>query len=326
MMRRSALAGAVAVAASCTTFEDPQIVRDLRVLAMSATPPEQMIDVDMQNLPTPSDLLGQLAATTVCALVADPDHDRQLRWSMTVCSTGDDARCDPERPQYELGSGVIEDPEDAATVQLPCAELLPDNRLLSVLFDVFENDPVHGLGGLDYTVMLRIGGLEGADDDDVFAAKHVRVSPRIPANREANRNPSLNGVDGSVSTLTLDVPDLRCNSLGNAPIVDAGALVTLYPLEPDDVREPYVVPTLDGTTAMLRETITYWWYASRGSFTDETTGGPHDLLGNQALLGTQWRAPTRDNLTGATYVSIWIVQRDERLGVSWYQTCMLVQR
>ncbi|MGE3454116.1 MAG: hypothetical protein AB7O24_03260 [Kofleriaceae bacterium] len=320
------VASALVAAAGCTTFEDPQLVIDLRVLAMSSSPPEQMIDIDVDNVPTPSAVLAQLVPTTVCALVADPDHQRQLRWAMTVCLTDEDNRCDPERPQFEIGSGVVEDPETASTLQIPCANIIPDQRLLGVLFDALEADQVNGLGGIDYTVMLQIGGIAEPADGDAFAAKHVRVSPRIPANREANRNPVINNVDGSINTVTLEVPRVRCTDLGSVPIVDQDDLVTLYPLEPDDIREQYVVPTLDGQTAMLTETITYWWYAARGSFTDETTGGPHDLLGNQALLGTQWRAPPRDRLNDSTYVPIWIIQRDERLGVSWYQTCMLVQR
>ena len=46
------------------------------------------------------------------------------------------------------------------------------------------------------------------------------------------------------------------------------------------------------------------------------------MLGNQSLLGTEWRAPRQ--LDAAINVSIWMIQRDERFGVSWFETCIQV--
>jgi len=46
--------------AACHTFQDPNVVVDLRVLAMKATLPEQVIDIDLTNPPAPAALLPQL--------------------------------------------------------------------------------------------------------------------------------------------------------------------------------------------------------------------------------------------------------------------------
>ena len=310
------------VLAGCTTFEDPTIVLDLRVLAMRAEPPEQVIDVDLAEPPSPTDVLAQLAPTEVCALVADPGQRRSLLWKMTMCLPGDDDRCDPAHPQVELGSGVLGDPDEAMAGQELCVTVFPDQRMLSVLLAALDADILRGLGGLDFVVELQIGG-EAADRElDVVGAKTVRVSPRIPDARSANNNPTIEFLDASVAGAGLVVAPCRCAQCSAMATVGAGAVVTLYPVEPETVREDYVVPTLDGQTAMLTETMTYQWLAGRGSFSDATTGGGHDLLGNQSLLGSEWRAPR--GIDGDTLVPIWMIQRDERLGVSWYETCIRV--
>ena len=93
-----AIAGAAAAAAGCGSFQDPNIVVDLRVLALTAEPAEQMLDVDLSKPPDPAALLAQLVPTEVCALIADPGADRRLLWSMTLCPLTSDERCDDEYP------------------------------------------------------------------------------------------------------------------------------------------------------------------------------------------------------------------------------------
>jgi len=61
-----------------------------------------------------------------------------------------------------------------------------------------------------------------------------------------------------------------------------------------------------------------------GKFSDASTGGGHDAFGNLMPLHTDWTAPAADKLDGPTPVSFWIIQRDERLGLTWYQACFLV--
>lgn len=317
---------AVVVAAAlgaCTTFEDPTIVLDLRVLAVQSEPPDQVIDVDPSQPITASDILAQLQRTEVCALVADPAQHRNLVWTMRVCVPGDDDRCDPKQPSFDVGSGLAGDPEEAEVAQPICATVFPDQRLLSVLVASLQGDVLQGLGGVDYIVQLQVGGETANRDLDLFAAKTVRVSPRIPQARTANTNPRIDFLDASLATSGLTAPNCRCTGcMEPLPVVSAGDIVTLFPVESAGIREAYVVPTLDGKSAMLTETMTYQWLAGQGSFSDATTGGGHDVLGNQSLLGSEWRAPR--GLREETLVPVWMVQRDERLGVSWFQTCFRV--
>ena len=58
--------------AACTKFAPEDVVVDMRVLAMQADVPEQVLDVDLANPPPVTDLLAQMVPTRMCALVADP--------------------------------------------------------------------------------------------------------------------------------------------------------------------------------------------------------------------------------------------------------------
>ena len=339
------LATLAALLAGCSSFADEDIVVDLRVLAMTAeimpsdrSPlfglgPDQVIDVDLA-MPMPAAILEQLEPTSVCALVADPGQERSLRWSMTLCLLGEEGRCDLTLPYVDLGSGVIADPETALAAQRPCGNIEPTAygpTILAMLRASVETNPVQALGGIDYTVVFTVGAVDDRSTD-VYATKHLRVSPRIPAERRPNFNPTFTFVDAArAGGITVLLPGSsqasgRCAELNefDLPDISPGESLTLFPIEPEGTREDYVVPTLDGKTAMLTETVTYQWFANYGSWSDEFTGGGHDVLGNQSRLGSDWLAPSIDN--GSLVVSLWMIQRDERYGVQFFETCVKVSR
>ncbi len=320
-MTRMLLAIAVGLA-GCTSFEDPTIVVDLRPLAMTAQPPEQLVTLDPSNPPSPTEILAQLVPTRVCALVVDPAFDRRVRYEMSVCTDAQGDRCG--NPRVVVASGVIEDPDTAQPSPELCATIDPDGNLLGVLLALLESDPYGGLGGLDYNVVLRFGG-EGEDPAlDQYASKHVRVAPRIPVARTPNANPRLRRIqaeiDDSIEDLSLAVG--RCVDQADPLVVRRGQRVEIDPVETDDTREEYLTPTLDGRGAMFVENHTYQWLASAGSFTSSATGGPRDAFGNMPPLDTVWRAPP--DIRAETDVDLYIVQRDERLGATWYRTCVRV--
>ncbi len=338
---RALLAAVICVVAGCTTFEDPSIVLDLRIIAITATDsedfipgdtsisssrgPEQVIDVDFQK-PSVTEILAQLRPTTISAVIADPAVHRDLVWSMTLCILDEADRCDLAHPTIELGSGLISDPDDSLAIQRPTADIIPDQKLLTILREAVEANPVQALGGIEYGVVLKVSDL--ADPSvAVYGAKHLRVAGRYPPDRTANTNPFINYLDAAIGGIGILVPRCRCALVEtngcDVPVVDSGAVITLFPVEPESVREEYVAPTLTNGSERLTETIRYQWLAAHGSFSDETTGGGHDVLGNQSLLGTEWRAPRGH--TTAILVPIWMLQRDERYGVSVYESCVEVE-
>jgi hypothetical protein len=321
----AAIATAGAAAAGCGSFQDPNIVVDLRILALRAEPAEQMLDIDLTKPPDPAALLAQLVPTQVCALIADPGAERRLLWSMTMCPLTSDERCDDDRPQVPIGGGLIDDPETTVPEPAMCATVAADGNLLAVLLDVLNDDTLHGLGGVDYAIQLRVGGENGDRGLDQYASKALRVSPRIPAERTANHNPSLDGFTAALGdAAAVPLPFGRCAE-NPAPFELApSAKLRLAPAESEGARELYVVPTLDGRSESFTESLTYQWIASAGGYSSGSTGGPRDLSGNPAPLFSDYRSPRASDLMGPTDISLWIIQRDERLGVQWYESCIRV--
>jgi hypothetical protein len=318
-----ALASATGLAA-CASFEDENIVLDMRVLAMRASAPEQVIDVDLANPPQPADLLAQLVPSEMCALVADPARDRRIRWSMTLCILDSDQRCDSDAT-LKLASGIAADPDTAQPAPRLCATVQPDGGLLAVLLEAAEGDPLAALGGIEYGISLAVGG-EGDDPAlDQLAGKRMRVVPRIPAARSANTNPSLAQLEATIKGgEPFALAPGRCVEQAAPVELRPEQEMRITPIEAPGAREVYVVPRLDGEQQTFTESLTYQWLASAGSLSSGSTGGPRDVAGNPAPLFTDYKAPKAEDLSGPTDVSLWIIQRDERLGAAWYESCVRV--
>lgn len=324
-----AVAGGLAAAAggfaACGSFENEEIVIDLRVLAMVSSEPEQVVDVDLSNPPRPEDLLAQLVPAEMCALVADPARDRRIRWSMTLCALEGDQRCS-SAARLVLASGIAEDPETARPAPRMCGTVVPDGNLLGILLEASDGDVLAALGGIEYGVSLVVAGEEDPPALEVSAGKRMRVSPRIPMGRTANKNPTLARLEGVIDGgEPVALAPGRCADQTAPPLeLLPSQTVRLTPIEPDGAREVYVVPRLDGETQTFTESLTYQWLASAGGFSSGSTGGPHDIAGNPAPLFTDYKAPAAKDLTGPTDVQLWVIQRDERFGAAWYEACVRV--
>jgi hypothetical protein len=316
----------IVVLAGCNSFENPEVVLDFRVLAIKAEPPEQAIDIDIEQPEPPATLLDQLVPAQLCVLLSDRNFERRIRWEMRVCVLDDDERCDPDSPSYVIGSGLWDDPELAAADPQNCATIQPDSNLLGVALYSFQTDQLRGLGGLYYGVSLRVGGEDADPSLDLYAAKNLRLMPRIPATVEANHNPTIASLEATVlpDGAPTPLPFGRCRDQAAPLEMAPDTQVRILPIEPDGVREPYVAPTIDGMGRMFTESLTYQWLATAGNFSESTSGGPRDAFGNPATLFSDWRSPKAGDLDGPTDVDLWIVQRDERLGVAWFESCIRV--
>ena len=344
-MRRGAgllaAAGLAAATAACGSFEDPSIVLDLRVLAMTAEPPEVVAPFD------PADPLDvELADSEICALIADPAEDRALTIAMRACGPTSSDRCDdPLRPVLDLGEQTIEDPEEAASAPRACATLEDGLGLLAVLQDSLSQDDLLGFGGIAARVELRVrpADSEPGGADEIFAFKRMRYAPQQPPERVANANPTLDGLcavtiadsdadpvapEACADGLDPEVPALplgRCADV--TPLVlGPGELLEIFPVEPAGVREDYVLPTFDGGVQAITENLTYAWLATAGSWSAGSTGGPRDIAGNEARLETRFTAPDDPEIIGdGLDIALWIVQRDERGGAAWFESCVRVE-
>ncbi len=305
---------AALAAAGCSTgFEDPTIAIDLRVLAIEADHPELVLDFDPED---PIGLALQLQDNpiTLRVLVVDPGAARRLEWDMIACPPDGSLRCQPEEPQNAIGAGIVEDPEVAFD---------PPTGTYVVGLDVLEAsvraDNLAGFGGVVVQVQLRIWP-EGADPATaIYASKRLVIAPREPAERVANVNPTMAAVTIDADPAAMLAPG-RCADPATLPLVVTPAQrIELLPVEPEGVRETYVLPTFDGDVRTITENLRYSFFATAGGWTSGQTGGPIDAFGNVPTLESTWAAPQ-----DAGDVSLWIVQRDERGGLSWQEFCVRV--
>lgn len=324
MRRLHATTLAVCVfAIGCGDFETPSIVLDMRILAINASPPEVVADIDLED---PQNIT--LPDVEICALVADPADSRGLRYNMAVCPPERDGRCDdPDAPFIDLGFGVVDDPEEAAAPVQMCQTLRGSPALAPVIEESIAVDNLSGFGGIPIQVEFWAMP-DGGDfpDDAVFGVKEILYAPRIPDTRVANTNPTLTEIkvtridSGDETTLPLG----RCGDV--TPLqVAPGEKLELLPVEPDGVREDYVVPTFDGDVRFFTENMRYAWFATEGSWSPENSGGPKDGFGNEPKLESEWTAPDDDELIGTGLdVRMYIIMRDERGGNAWFESCVQV--
>jgi hypothetical protein len=315
------------IVGACGTFEDPSIVIDLRPLAIVADPPEQLIPYDPTKPPDPTTI--HLAPVEICALIADPGAARSLEFTMTACPDETDGRCDPDKPSVLVGGGTIDDPETAPTRQPACARLEANAALFAVVRQAVIDDPLGGFGQVDVMVQLRVNEAGAPPDQAIWAGKDVRFGAKVPAARTPNQNPTLTeiqwrpvGEDGPIGD-GMPLPLGRCAE-GVALELGPEDTIELTPIEPAGARETYLVPTFDGGITTITENLSYDWLAGAGNWDASSTGGPRDGFGNEPDLYTQWTAPPADKIGDGKLIPIYVVQRDERLGQAWYESCVHV--
>lgn len=286
----------LALLAACDAgFEDPTVVIDLRVLAIEAGPPEVVVDFDPQN---PTNV--SFPTVSFRALIIDPAGGRHA-YRFVACPQQDNLRCDADvSPHLVFGEGVAPAGQEEVTADL--------DMTLELIEGAIAEDPFGGFGGVPVNVELRIVAEGGSEAQAIYAAKQMTYAARVPEARTANQNPRMAG-------LTLDG-----TMFGECRVLPPRTEVRLEPVEPPDVRETYVVPTLDGGERTFTENLRYAWFATAGSFSSGNTGGPTDAFGNDPPLFTKWTAPEEP----AT-VRLWVVQRDERGGTFWTERCVVVQ-
>ena len=285
----------LALAGCDAGFETQSLVLDLRVLGMRSDPAEVVVDVN------PDDITSiQVPPVTFSALIADPAGPRPLQYSWTACPETMSLRCDDPDVTFSLpfGSGTVD-----ITVE-PSATLQANLPLLQA---ALEQDEFLGLGGIPVIAELVLSDGAGVE---LHAAKRIFFAPRVPPEKVANRNPQLAELRARDAPFPEDTP-LR---------VAPGEEIEFLPVEPEGVREVYVVPTIDGGSRTFTENLRYSWLATAGSFKDEFTGGATDIFGNKPLLRSRWTAPN-----AATTVTLWLVQRDERGGTFWTRRTLQVQ-
>jgi hypothetical protein len=338
------LACAMPVLAGCNlNRDDPSVIKDLRILAISTTPPEVFYPVhgDPLAYQCQPDLSGIQTSgeVDIQALVLDPaGGGRTLSWTWTFCpsdtsSTNPTERC-PTDPAYVIAKGNG-DPSKIAThwslaqtaleelsTQQTChaPRVCPPTPLLTALGQ-------DALGLCRYGIWLQIGlEVDAADGEQLFGSKLLVLTPvpddypKDPAvcpqgpngGPPAHDNPAPVGL----SLVTVPLP-----TDGGITQVDGGGTYDVRPLPPDGGAQDYCVPDFGGGWARLTETWLFSLMTTGGSFSKQQVGGAGGFGGTgfgatqpgpSTDLTVQWATPIAGG--PATFYE---VTRDGRGGTSW---------
>jgi hypothetical protein len=289
------------VHSGCTpTLDSSDQVHDLRILAMSADPPEVIVD-GADGMPSSRIVSPPINVT---ALVADPlGGGRQVHYRFTTCARVDqsDALVDNSTHRClagQLGYRILKEQDFVPGVS---AELqytfMPSSQLLG---EAQSLDVYNGFGGLPLPVQLELqaGGESAVGFKSIVYSAPISSPPQAP-----NTNPRLLG-------LTVDGQDWS----SNANPLFARADHVFIPT-PDPTRiESYQRLTFDHQLLQFHETLRYAFFTTLGKFNNPVTGGISNRTGEQVPPDSTWTPP--DPPASGT-VTFWIVVQDGRGGESW---------
>jgi len=270
-----------ALGAACTPDFDPiWLVKDLRVLALRADPPEVLVPQGVTTFPL----------VRITGLVADPRAPEALvDWTLLAC-TAEEINC--EAAQLSL---TVVDKKQTRLDQIE-TEFTLGAALYRAARDA---DLLKGFGGVPVMVELQVHRGESADR----AIKRVVYGNPVPAEKTPNSNPSLDSVaaDGK--------------PVAEPWVVSAGQQVKILPQSPPSDKESYLVATYTGGQRQLTEYLDYAFFVSGGQLTNAATGGePNPFVTDKRVddLSTEW-TPGAD----AARATLWVVVRDDRGGAGW---------
>ncbi|HXU83548.1 MAG TPA: hypothetical protein VN914_19280 [Polyangia bacterium] len=347
-MRR--LFALVALLAGCTPdFDNETTVQDLRVLGVSAEPPEVLLDggpISMQpELCPTADILQALATElamhvpptlptmTLRPLVVDPQGGgRPVHYRAVACVSptggideqGGGGNMMPGGVRQTIGRGAC--PDDAPV--LGEGDVSPAPGSLSpkievplpltpnLLVGALQQDPLGLVYGLALTAQVTVS----AGDQQVVTRKRVLVTARLTPDQVPNQNPVIPAVS---YRKTEDDPLIPYDP-AQPPQVKLGEKLRLEPT----AGEKQMYPTRLGDrhtgcvhTQMVSEALRFAFFASAGTFSPDTTNTEPPVFRDPGpdvhRLESVYEAP-KELLPGQSdVVHVWIVTRDERVGSSF---------
>jgi hypothetical protein len=324
----TALAVLLALPACTPDFDEVWLVKDLRILAIRADPPEVLVDEIPATFPK----------VDITALVVDPtDPDQVVDWELWGCPAAESS-CEEADRRWRIAQNRTRLDQIQAEVHL-------DRSFYQI---ALEDDQLRGLGGVPVLVELRIRG-KAREERGVKRLVYGTVEPPLPQDAEGawggpcrssapecdqgticdrssvtsrclkrpNENPSITEVlDATDDTSKEPVPTAGWQ-------VVAEEVITLDPVSPEEDKEPYITDTLLKGTKELEEFLSYAFFVTAGELSHALTGGrpsPFVELKKTDDLTSEWTpedpAASDANPTAAS-PQIWIVVRDDRGGVGW---------
>lgn len=284
---------ALGIGLACTPdFDSVTVVKDLRILAIRATPPELLVPLGATNF----------GSVHIDALVLDPRKPNQrFDWELWLCSA-EENRCDDAALQTQAAAGNSK--LDAIETDFQITE---EDYLAALDADIFQ-----GFGGVPVIFELRI---EDPDGPSVLGIKRMVYGNFLPAEKQPNKNPSLVQIklDGEDNPNTADQP----------VDVESCQALNLLPVPQDDAKETYLAATFSDpfNGVELEEFLTYSFYSDQGGLSRPQTGGKGSTFVDVKSVddpSSEWSRCLPSGLKPDPEVStIWVIVRDDRGGVGW---------
>jgi hypothetical protein len=270
------------LAAGCTpNFQSQDQVVDLRILAVTAEPPEAQFDLDG----------GSVDPVQLTVLAVDPAHpDSVATLTAQLCEPTNSRLCDQG---LSIAQGTLtRDGGDLFSTTLAIPQLVLDQAVAANDLGAFDGTRVQ------YSFSVSDGDPAGPQTGD----KIIIYSPR---GGTPNQNPRMTGL-----LLSRDGGNFATVADGQAITMDAGDEIGVRPVLADGARETYTTTDLLGNQVTLTEDPAYSFYTTPGAQFDPTTaneavdGGapPEGLTRFQAFSGSG---------------KFWVVVRDGRGGETW---------
>jgi hypothetical protein len=348
---RPALLIALALLGCTPNFDNETNVKDLRVLEVSADPPELLIDggpLSSQpelcpSAPTLQALGAELAmhipaalpTMTIRPLVVDPQGGgRPVHYRAVACVSptggvdqeGGGGNMMPGGVRQTIGRGTC--PDNAPLLAEGDASPAPGSLTprIEVPLPLTTNLLVAGLGqdplGLVYGLALTVQVTVSAGPEQAVARKRVLITSRLTPDQVANQNPLIPAV---AYRNTKDDP-LSPYDPAQPPMVHLGEKLRIQP-SPGD-KQTY--PTRVGDrhtgcvhTEIVNEALRFAFFATAGTFSPETTTTEPPVFRDPGpdphRLESVYEAPKQLLPGQSDLVHVWIVTRDERVGTSFIE-------
>jgi hypothetical protein len=331
-------------------FDNETNVKDLRILAVPADPPELLIDGGPMSMaaelcPTPDVLKGlkaelathlsahALPTMTLHPLVVDPQgNGRPVHYRAVACVSptggvdeeGGGGNMMPGGVRQTIGRGAC--PDNAPLLAEGDASPAPGS--LTPKFEVpLPLNPdllVAGLGqdplGLLYGLALTVQVTASAGQEQVVVRKRVLVTARLTADQAPNQNPVIPFVS---YRKTENDPETLYDAT-QPPMVHLGDKLRFQPSP--GIKETY--PTRIGDrhtgcvhTETVTEALRFAFFATAGTFSPDSTNTEPSVFRESGpdphRLESVYEAPKTLLPGQSDLVHVWIVTRDERVGSSY---------
>ena len=337
--------------AGCSTFDDPSTVKDLRILAVRAEPPEVILKATAISDPPATFALPPIALTP---LVADPrGGGRPITVTVDACPNNPFAPTSPNNPndptgypaggaRTTVGSALcdatparIRLATDVDLATQPSIDAVLDPALVQAAFahDLFPGPNGITYGGFELGMPIVFQLTVRAGDETALAIKRAIVwghavrddqtpntTPAIPSVTAYDRRDEATAepLPGAVVPLDEGAP---------LPVPDHGVWIDPGPA----LAEPYVTAVIDRATGAVvpfdvaREKLSYTFYATAGTFSPlETSSEPPAGVTTTSRVHIESKYEPPPKAQRPADVTIWIVVRDERGGASWISRSLSV--